>query len=279
MGDAATFYDTTITRMTYTVGATLICQGVFTTLWMYETPPPIQERYTNVHPRPFAVKYGRRPVYLLSNTLMGLACIWLGVASTTTYASFLAGRAFLGAVEAPIESIVPSTVTDLFFLHDRGAKVSLYGLSVLGGNELGPMLSALIIQSLGMKWTFYIVAFIIFANTVTQFFFMPETMYLGARPSTSLEEEPLEEKSGSVSHVEVTGDTSVDTTPVPKKTFLQELSFWSATDPTVSLWQAFARPFVLLSYPTVVWSCCVYGVCLSWNVILACTNAQLFQPP
>lgn len=52
----------------------------------------------------------------------------------------------------PIESIVPSTVTDIFFLHDRGEKISIYGLSVLGGNEIGPLLSAYIIQGIGMSW-------------------------------------------------------------------------------------------------------------------------------
>lgn len=207
---------------------------------------------------------------------MGMACIWLAVASKTTYTSFLLGRAFLGVFEAPIESIVPSTITDIFFLHDRGAKVSYYGLSVLGGNELGPMLSALIIQSLGMAWTFYIVAILIFANGLTQFFFMPETMYLGSRPSISLQEDSSDEKGETVAHVEV---TKVNNTPVPKKTFLQELSFWGTNDHSVSLWQAFARPFVLLLYPTVIWSCCTYGLALSWNVIMATTNGQLFTPP
>ena len=81
-----------------------------------------------------------------------IACVWLGIASNKNYTLLLVGRAFLGMFEAPIESIVPSTITDIFFLHERGAKVSLYGLSVLGGNEIGPMLSAFIIQSLGMAW-------------------------------------------------------------------------------------------------------------------------------
>lgn len=91
--------------------------------------------------RPLALKFGRRPVYLLSNTLMGIACIWLGLATHASYTPFIVGRAFLGLWEAPIESIVPTTITDIFFLHDRGEKVALYGLSVLGGNELGPVVS------------------------------------------------------------------------------------------------------------------------------------------
>ena len=91
--------------------------------------------------RPLAIKYGRRPVYLLSNILMGVACVWLGLASNASYTPFIIGRAFLGLFEAPIESIVPTTITDMYFLHNRGAKVSFYGLSVLGGNELGPVVS------------------------------------------------------------------------------------------------------------------------------------------
>lgn len=101
---------------------------------------------------------------------MMIVCIWLGIASTASYTPFIIGRAFLGIFEAPIESIVPSTVTDVFFLHERGEKVSLYGLSVLGGNELGPVLSAFIIQALGMNWAFYIMAIIIAGNLVTNVF-------------------------------------------------------------------------------------------------------------
>lgn len=79
---------------------------------------------------------------MFSNILMGVACVWLGLASDRNYTLFITGRAFLGFFEAPIESIVPTTIADLFFLHERGEMVSFYGLSVLGGNELGPLVSA-----------------------------------------------------------------------------------------------------------------------------------------
>jgi len=79
-----------------------------------------------------AIKFGRRPVYLASNLLMFIAMVWLGFASTANYASMCLGRAFLGLFEAPIEAIVPSTITDIFFLHERGANMGYYGLSVLG---------------------------------------------------------------------------------------------------------------------------------------------------
>lgn len=59
---------------------------------------------------PFAVKYGMRPVDLAPDLLMGVACIWLAIASKVGYMPLITGRAFLAAFEAPIESIVPSTI-------------------------------------------------------------------------------------------------------------------------------------------------------------------------
>lgn len=203
---------------------------------------------------------------------MGVACIWLGVCSDKTYTPFLIGRAFLGIFEAPIESIVPSTVTDIFFLHDRGAKISMYGLSVLGGNELGPLLSAFIIQNLGMAWAFYIVAAFIGLNLVTMFFFMPETRFTGERPSTMFQRPATLDEKQRVAHVEVSDTTT-------KHSFKRHLAICSKGDPAISLLKVFLRPFVLLAYPTVIWSCLVYGMALSWNVILGATIAQLFAPP
>jgi MFS family permease len=207
---------------------------------------------------------------------MGVACIWLGVASTTSYTLFLTARAFLGAWEAPIESIVPSTITDIFFLHDRGEKVSMYGLSVLGGNELGPMLSAFIIQALGMNWAFYIVGFFIFGNFVSMFFFMPETKYTSPRPEILRTNEvyELSEKTPP-SHVEEKGE-EVQTT---KTSTVRQLKPWGTSDANVNLLKVFLRPFVLVSYPTVLWGCLIYGLALSWNVILGATTAQIFAPP
>ncbi|KAB5545739.1 major facilitator superfamily domain-containing protein [Coniochaeta sp. 2T2.1] len=235
---------------------------------------------------PLAIKFGRRPVYLFSNLLMGIACIWQGLACTSTYTAFFVGRAFLGIVEAPIESIVPTTITDMFFLHDRGEKVSAYGLSVLGGNELGPLFSALIVQYLGNAWAFYIVAMFIFLNVATMFFTMPETKYRGNRPENiwnADEVDEIAEKSfaQTVEDTAKSDSASVEAAPVevPKHSYLSELRFWGKSDPDVNLRKVFLRPFVLVTYPTVIWACFVYGMSLGWNVIMGATVAQLFAPP
>ncbi|KAL6355299.1 hypothetical protein LRP88_10885 [Fusarium phalaenopsidis] len=262
-------FNESLQRLTYANGATLICQGIGNIFWM-----------------PLAIKLGRRPVYMASNVLMGIACVWLGLASDASYAPFVTGRAFLGLFEAPIESIVPTTITDMFFLHDRGEKVSFYGLSILGGNELGPLFSALIIQRLGMAWAFYIVSMFICVSCVSMFFLMPETKYRRTQPVASMLQSPKAEEDvdkGSVQRIEDAHmskrQPKSEATVTPKRSFLKELSLWPKPDLDVSFRKVFLRPFVLLAYPTVLWACLVYGLSLGWNVILGATVAQLFAEP
>ncbi|KKK11813.1 hypothetical protein ARAM_002658 [Aspergillus rambellii] len=212
--------------LTYANGATLINQGVWNCVWM-----------------PFAVKYGRRPIYIFSNLLMGIACIWLAIASNKTYLVFIVGRAFLGAFQAPIESLVPSTVTDMFFLHNRGELVAIYGLAVLGGNELGPMFSGLIVQALGMDWAFWIVAIFIFTNLICMFFFMPETRYTGPRPQSF-----LAPSASEFSNCQKEQALIEETSTVPKRSSGKSSSS-GAMETQI------------------------------WNVILGATVAQLFAPP
>jgi MFS family permease len=46
-------------------------------------------------------------------------------------------RGIQGAAGAPVETLVTSTVSDLFFVHQRGQKLAIWGLAVLCGVLLG----------------------------------------------------------------------------------------------------------------------------------------------
>lgn len=218
---------------------------------------------------------------------MGVACVWLAIASQEQFTNFVIARAFLGLFEAPIEAIVPSTVADIFYLHERGEKIAIYGLSVLGGNELGPLASAYIIQGLSMRWAFYIVAMFISASLVTMFFLMPETVFNGSRPKIVpiIPEEPkiINNSEGKLSCEHVEGMSSapaaqLESQPsaIERRQYVSEL-FRININHEVPLWAVFQRPFILMIYPTVLWSSLAYGMSLSWNVILGCLVAQLFS--
>lgn len=184
---------------------------------------------------------------------MSTACVWLGRASVTSYTSLMLARAFVGPFEAPIESIVPATITDILFLHDRGAKVSLYNLCVLSGHELGPFFSALMIQRLGTEWAFYIIGILIHVNASAILLAMPETKYTGPRPTTISHE--AEEVIIVHQHDKARRDSLVCINGhIRKKSAWRDLVFWTDPDPNVSLFKAFLCPFVLFTYLTVMWS-------------------------
>jgi MFS family permease len=209
---------------------------------------------------------------------MGLALIWLAIATRTTYISFLLARLFLGMWQAPQESLVGMTVTDAFFLHNRGTLISLYGMLVIAGTSIGPVLSGFIIQNLGTAWPHWILAIAVFATAILMFFFMPETKYTGTRPDVAaILEGTVSQRldKGETYHVETSESEQIP----QKRTFVQELAFWGRNDQNVSLLKTFTRPIVLLAYPTVLWASFVNGFALAWNGLIASLIAQLFAPP
>lgn len=68
---------------------------------------------------PLAIKYGRRPVYIAAFLLMTGSNIWGGCA--TSFPSELAARIVYGVAGAAPEIVATLVLTDLFFLHQRGA--------------------------------------------------------------------------------------------------------------------------------------------------------------
>lgn len=72
--------------------------------------------------QPLINKYGRRPMYIISfSGYLGTA-VWSGV--TTNYASELVARILLGFFSGAGECLGPGTISDLFFLHERGSMMA-----------------------------------------------------------------------------------------------------------------------------------------------------------
>jgi len=68
---------------------------------------------------PFINKFGRRPAYVISFTCYTACSIWAGVAKT--YGSELGARIVLGFMAGSGECLAPLTISDIWFLHERGS--------------------------------------------------------------------------------------------------------------------------------------------------------------
>lgn len=124
---------------------------------------------------PTAILYGKRPVYLLGATLFIVSAVWC--AASPNYYSLVVARIFQGFAVSPVECLPSATIAEIYFLHERAYRVGIYTLLLLGGKNLIPLVSAAIIQSLGWRWVFWIVAIIVGACLVLLFFFVPETFW------------------------------------------------------------------------------------------------------
>ncbi|KAL3468805.1 major facilitator superfamily domain-containing protein [Aspergillus californicus] len=124
---------------------------------------------------PTAILWGKRPVYLLGAALFIISAIWCAL--SPNYPSLVVARIFQGIAVSPVECLPSATIAEIYFLHERAYRVGIYTLLLLGGKNLIPLVSAAIIESLGWRWVFWIVAIIAGGCLVSIFFFLPETFW------------------------------------------------------------------------------------------------------
>ncbi|KAL4951695.1 MFS transporter [Aspergillus filifer] len=124
---------------------------------------------------PTAILWGKRPVYLLGATLFILSAVWCAL--SPNYPSLVVARIFQGIAVSPVECLPSATIAEIYFLHERAYRVGIYTLLLLGGKNLVPLVSAAIIESLGWRWVFWVVAIIVGACLVLIVLFLPETFW------------------------------------------------------------------------------------------------------
>ncbi|VUC36257.1 unnamed protein product [Clonostachys rosea] len=124
---------------------------------------------------PTAILWGKRPVYLFSVLIFIGASLWSGF--SPSFNSLLVARVFQGIAVSPVECLPSATIAEIFFLHERAYRIGIYTLLLLGGKNLVPLVSAVIINSLGWRWVFFITAAIVAGAGILLFLFVPETFW------------------------------------------------------------------------------------------------------
>jgi MFS family permease len=102
---------------------------------------------------PTAILFGKRPVYLASVVMFLLSNVWCGASHSFT--SLMLARIFQGIAISPVECLPSATVAEIYFLHERAFRLGIYTLLLLGGKNLVPLISAVIISNLGWHWVFW----------------------------------------------------------------------------------------------------------------------------
>jgi MFS family permease len=191
-----------------------------------------------------ATKYGKRPVFLVS-ALFGIVGTAIG-GSRISYNYLLAARIIQGFSTSAFESIIIATVGDLYFVHQRGLRISFINFVLNSASSLASIMCGVVFADLGWLWLFNMFQIFIVFQFVAMFLFCPETTYVRDRMYETDENGQATGKELAKSdYREVAGSREIR----PKKTFVQSLAVWTGVYSNDSFFKFLIGPFLTLLNP------------------------------
>jgi MFS family permease len=216
--------------------------------------------------------WGKRPFFLISTVVLLATNVWGYF--TNSFTSLAVMRVIQGIASAPLETLVTSTVSDMYFVHQRGVRISIWGCMLASGVLLGQTIAGAIIENISFEATFGISAIIFIPILLGVYFFVVETSYNKPRPSTTPTKKFLDEKSeDGVSYLEI------DEQDEQKETYAQQLRIFRGRLNEESFWKNAWKPVPLIAYPAVLFSTVVYGSYFTWLLTISVLSVSIFSAP
>ncbi|CAJ2511979.1 Uu.00g076040.m01.CDS01 [Anthostomella pinea] len=220
--------------------------------------------------------WGKRPFFVISTLMLLASNVWGTFADS--FPSLAAMRIFQGISSAPLETLVTSTVSDLFFVHQRGFRLSMWGVMLSVGVLLGQIIAGFIIESLGIPGTFGISALIFCLILPAMYFLVVETTYTkprNAARATSVEQMVDEKGGGRESWMELEDDPANKT----KESYSSQLRLFRGRLSQDSFWKGVLKPFPLICFPAVIFSTFVYASFFTWLLMIGVLSVSIFSAP
>jgi MFS family permease len=215
--------------------------------------------------------WGKRPFFIISTIILLASNVWGFY--TTSFTSLAVMRVVQGIASAPLETLVTSTVSDMYFVHQRGTRISIWGCMLASGVLLGQTIAGAIIENISFEATFGISAIIFIPIIIAMYFFVVETSYNKPRPSATAAKKYPDEKNDGVSYLEI------DEADEQKETYLQQLRIFRGRLNDESFWKNAWKPVPLIAYPAVLFSTVVYGSYFTWLLTISVLSVSVFSAP
>ncbi|PHH84429.1 hypothetical protein CDD83_1958 [Cordyceps sp. RAO-2017] len=237
---------------------------------------------------PFAKKYGRRPVYIISTALV-MASIWWSAFMNSATEVYLT-NVLLGLAGATNETAVQMSIRDLFFVHQRGSANGIYLMAVTCGTFLTPMAAGA--QAFSSRWRSSYVTLAVFMTLLNLLFVFTfeETKFVpvigGGVPDGDggVGVRELAEFGSKLAPVESEmpirdDDEELRAARRRRKPFPRYLRLQLVTRTDESLWQTFWQPVHVAWFPHVVWTYLEFASGVCWFVIIASVSSIAFSKP
>lgn len=227
---------------------------------------------------PTAMKIGRKPVFIATTVIASCAMVWIGKCNGN--AQWFLAMTVNGLGVAGYEAMIQLTIFDTFFVHERGRALAVYLSSQQLGSVIGLVSGGAQADTIGWRWSQYIVAiadavvFVLFVFTFQETLF-PRFLFERGEHSKFLEQM----KSGEVEYLDDSPQTSthlldrkenieVDLTDgvseyeipnaqdFPAPSWGKIVTKWWVYYPQdkTTFWQYFRRPFILFTFPNILYA-------------------------
>ncbi|KAL3442015.1 MFS general substrate transporter [Aspergillus insuetus] len=261
---------------------------------------------------PFVLKYGRRPVYLVSLVAQFGISIWY--ARMESYGELMAINIVSCTIGAVAEVIVQLTVADMFFVHERGVINTIYAWTFNAGGTIMPTVAGQLATYADWRWVWWMMAIIFGVSIPAYALFYEETKYThpitegieavtpNTAPSGPTNETNLErQKSDAFQMVKTQTGQAEDfqilqgditnqlnhsgihiNRNIPRKTFRQRLNLTTTTHGPISpflrhMWQPL---YALFKIPAVFYMAALWGTTMAWmTTMLSTLSAALPAAP
>ncbi|KAF8808032.1 MFS general substrate transporter [Phlegmacium glaucopus] len=221
-------------------------------------------------PNVLATKFGHRIVYLGSVSLMFVGCIWCAVSPDIP--SITASRVFQGFGRSALESLIASTIEQIYFVHERGSRSVIWNFSVISGTTLGPLIYTYANKNSSWQMGFWFVTIPLGLCVLLVFFLVPETTYIRENQEESKSTTSDPEKSSLEDKLPpLVGG------PMPSpKTYVSQLKIWNGIYSQDSILKIFFRPFSFLLSPVTWFVFFVFGLQTVWYSLLHVCSSTVF---
>ncbi|RDA84168.1 hypothetical protein CP532_3908 [Ophiocordyceps camponoti-leonardi (nom. inval.)] len=214
---------------------------------------------------PFAKKYGRRPVYIVSTALVVASTWWS--ASMTSAAEVILTNFVMGLAGAVNETAVQMTIRDMFFVHQRGTANGAYLIAFSAGSFLVAIAVGAQAENSGWRAPYLTLAGFMTALCLLFIVGLEET-----KPVVTTTTTTTTAKDHEKAIVELDS-------PLATKTkfhrFRPRLQLWTPSDG--SLWKMAYQPIYTAWYPHVIFTSLEYASGVCWLVVLCSVVSVVFS--
>ncbi|OCH90552.1 MFS general substrate transporter [Obba rivulosa] len=222
-----------------------------------------------------AEKFGHRIVYLGSVSLMFISCIWCAV--SPNLASIRASRLFQGFGMSALQSMVASTLEQIYCVHERGSRTVIWSFAIMAGITLGPLLCSYVVQNLSWQWAFWFVSIPLGLNSLAVFFFVPETTYKRATPQLK-NVETDSDKGSSLEKIPSEKEPDVESMARTMRppSYISQLKIWHGAITDESFFKVALRPFPFLLSPVTWFMFLSYSMQTVWLSLMPLCSSTIF---